>query len=206
MSTALTETGITHVLLDADGVLQATRGGWSTPFERWFGDRSLEFLETVGAVERTSLCGGESFRPALAAVVERFQVEAPVDDVYAVWLDIEVDETSMAIARELRDRGFGVHLATNQHAERCEHMRTVLGYDAFFDRSFYSCELGVAKPDPDYFRVILDELQVAASDVFFIDDSQENVDGARRVGLAAEQWQLEQGHDRLRSLLTQHLG
>ena len=30
-------------------------------------------------------------------------------------------------------------------------MRESLGYDEVFDDLFYSCELGVAKPDPAYF-------------------------------------------------------
>lgn len=195
-----------HILLDADGVLQSVRGGWTEPFELWLGDRSLDFLRAIERGEQPSLRGEVPFRPVLATVLAEFEVDAGVDEMYALWLDIVVDDASIAIVRELRKRGLGVHLATNQNPERRDHMRTVLGYDDQFDQSFYSCEIGVAKPDPMYFTAILDRLGVAAGEVLFIDDNQANVDGARSVGLNAEQWQLEQGHDRLRSLLDHHLG
>lgn len=187
-------------------MLQSVRGGWTEPFERWLGDRSLKFLRAIERGEQPSLRGEVPFRPVLATVLDEFEVDAGVDEMYALWLDIVVDEASMALVRELRERGLGVHLATNQNPERRDHMRTVLGYDEHFDESFYSCEVGVAKPDPRYFTTILDRLGVAAEAVLFIDDNQANVDGARSVGLNAEQWQLEQGHDRLRALLDHHLG
>lgn len=197
---------IQHVLLDADGVLQSLRGGWSEPFQQLLGDRAMDFVRAVETAEQPSLRGDGLFRPVLEDLLQHFQVEVDVDQMYAIWLDIVVDETSMEITRELRERGFGVHLATNQNPERRDLMRTELGYDARFDQSFYSCELGFAKPDPAYFNTILDRLDAAADHVLFIDDNAANVEGARSAGLCAEQWQLEQGHDRLRSLLVQYVG
>lgn len=196
---------IRHVLLDADGVLQSLRGGWAEQFQQWLGDRSMEFIRAVEVAERPSLRGERSFRPVLADLLERFELELDVHEVYAIWLDIVVDETSMNIARELCERGLGVHLATNQNPERRDHMRTQLGYDDHFEESFYSCELGVAKPDSAYFTHILDRLGARPGEVLFIDDNHANVEGARSVGLLAEQWQLADGHDRLRSLLEEQL-
>ena len=40
--------------------------------------------------------------------------------------------------------------------------------------------------------------------LLFIDDSARNVEGARAAGLAAEQWELGQGHDVLLALLARH--
>ncbi|UAL31820.1 hypothetical protein K8W59_03485 [Nocardioides rotundus] len=53
---------------------------------------------------------------------------------------------------------------------------------------------------------MLDRLGVPADQVLFIDDSLANVEGARGVGLLAEHWHLDQGHDRLDHLLARHLG
>jgi len=64
-------------------------------------------------------------------------------------------------------------------------MRKVLQYDRHFDEQFYSCELGVAKPDGAYFTAILDRLALSPDRVLFIDDNAKNVEAARAVGLTA---------------------
>lgn len=197
---------VRHVLLDADGVLQRLRGDWPDSFVRIFGDRAEEFARRIEVAEQPSLRGEVPFTPVLATELRNFGIDSDVEDVYAVWLDVVVDERTRALVHDLRARGLGVHLATNQNPERRDHMRAVLGYDQLFDHSFYSCELGEAKPDAAYFLAILGRLQADAADVLFIDDNAANVAGARDVGLLAEQWELDEGHDRLARLLAHHLG
>ena len=58
-------------------------------------------------------------------------------------------------------------------------------YDAHFDEQFYSCEIGVAKPDPAYFATVLERLQTPADQVVFIDDSPANIEAARKIGIDA---------------------
>ena len=121
-----------------------------------------------------------------------------------VWLTIEVDPVVVDLVHRLRAAGMGVHLATNQHEHRGAHMRTVLGYDELFDSSWYSWEVGAAKPDPAYFRAVLDGIGARAEDCLFVDDRDPNVRAAREVGLRAEQWTTSEGHHALADLLAQH--
>ena len=93
---------------------------------------------------------------------------------------------------------------TNQERHRAAHMRVALGYDALFDVSCYSCELGLAKPDPAFFAAAARRIGADPSSILFIDDSPRNVDGARAAGLPAEQWEQEQGHEALIALLAGH--
>jgi putative hydrolase of the HAD superfamily len=132
-------------------------------------------------------------------------VSASVEEVYRdVWQRIEPDRDSLAVVRALRASGYGVHLATNQERHRAAHMRVALGYDALFDDSCYSCELGLAKPDPAFFAASAGRLAAEPASILFIDDSARNVEGARAAGLAAAQWELGQGHDVLLALLARH--
>jgi putative hydrolase of the HAD superfamily len=55
-----------------------------------------------------------------------------------------------------------------------------------FDRQFLSYELGLAKPDREIFERVVDDLDVSAEEILFLDDNQINVDGARSVGMRAE--------------------
>jgi putative hydrolase of the HAD superfamily len=54
-----------------------------------------------------------------------------------------------------------------------------------FDVVFNTAELGVAKPDPAVFRLVLDALDTTADQTCFVDDLAENVAGAASVGIRA---------------------
>ena len=54
-----------------------------------------------------------------------------------------------------------------------------------FDEVFNTAEIGVAKPDPEIFRHVLEQLGVAPHAALFIDDLIDNVVGATDVGITA---------------------
>lgn len=60
-----------------------------------------------------------------------------------------------------------------------------LGYSAWLESSFYSCDLGHRKPDQEAYGLVLEQLDVAAEQVLFIDDRPENCVGAERAGMGA---------------------
>ncbi len=195
--------GIGHVLFDADGVLQELPGGWRERVRPYLGDRAEEFLELTWREEWPCLEGAVDYLPMLARHLELFGVAVPAERFfYDVWCDVRVDEHSVALVGALRAQGLGVHLATNQEMHRTAHMRDVLGYDRLFERSFYSWQVGHAKPSPRFFEVVLEEIRATGENVLFIDDSLDNVVSARAVGLHAVHWSLELGHDHLRTLLA----
>lgn len=173
--------------------------------EPYLGDRAREFLHETWRDELPMLTGQGDYLPVLAAALARYGVTVPVEDVYRdVWHRIVVIAESVALVRALRATGYGVHLATNQERNRAAHMRAALGYDALFDVSCYSCDLGVAKPDPRFFAAAARRIGSEPPGILFIDDSAQNVAAARDVGLVAEQWCFQQGHDVLRQLLASH--
>lgn len=56
-------------------------------------------------------------------------------------------------------------------------------FDEYFSRAFYSCDIGLRKPDLECYEWVLNELSVEAGKTLFIDDSQGNIEGARKAGL-----------------------
>ncbi|MGC4111673.1 MAG: HAD-IA family hydrolase [Nocardioides sp.] len=196
---------IEHVLFDADGVLQDVPGGWQVAMERHLGDRAEEFLRQTWNDELPTLAGRADYLPMLAATLAEYGVTTPVEAVFAdVWHNIVVVEETFEVVDALRLAGYGVHLGTNQEQHRADHMRTGLGYHELFDVSCYSYELGVAKPDPGFFTRAADKIGATPAQILFVDDTAANVEGARSAGLPAEQWDFEQGLDRLLSLLRGH--
>lgn len=196
---------IRHVLFDADGVLQVVPGGWYAAMEPHLGERARDFLHQTWKDELPTLAGRGDYMPLLAAALVEYGVTTPVEAVYKdVWHNIAAVEETFEVIDALRGSGYGVHLGTNQERHRAAHMRTTLGYDRLFDVSCYSCDLGVAKPEPAFFTEAARRIGAEPESILFVDDSAKNVDGARAAGLAAEQWDHEQGRGALLALLSRH--
>ncbi len=140
----------------------------------------------------------------LPGLLERWGIAGAYDHMVRTWLSIEPLETTHALLRSLREAGVRCYLATNQAQQRGEHMRDVLGYGGLFDGSFYSYEMGVAKPDPGYFRHIVQRLDIEPETALFLDDRLDNVLSARSVGLRAEVWSYREDLAVLRDHLRRH--
>jgi FMN phosphatase YigB (HAD superfamily) len=86
-------------------------------------------------------------------------------------------------------------------------MAQILDYGKVFDPQFYSCELGLSKPDPNYFAEILERLSVSHEEVLFIDDIEANVGAAKGVGIHARTFVPPPGTcaaDEMRRILGRH--
>jgi putative hydrolase of the HAD superfamily len=81
-------------------------------------------------------------------------------------------------------------------------MSEQLGYRQLFDREFYSCRVGFAKPDAEYFRALLGRLELRPDTALFLDDNEVNVASARAVGLHAEHFLVDTGPLQLERLLA----
>ena len=52
-----------------------------------------------------------------------------------------------------------------------------------FTYSTFSCELGLAKPDPAIYNKFLELLNVQPPEAIFVDDLQKNIDAANALGI-----------------------
>lgn len=195
-----------HLLLDCDGVLQHVGGdGWRAEIRRRLGEHADDFVRAVDELEAPALRGEGDFPDGLGAVLAGFGVDLDADELYAgLWESITVRPEAWDVAQEASGAGLGVHLATNQHPRRAALMRRTLGYERIAQGAFYSCELGVAKPEAAFFEAVLQRLgDPVPGSVAFVDDSERNVETAAAVGLRAVRWHLEEGAAALRSRLRE---
>ena len=160
------------VLFDADGVLQQT-ADWREELAEVAGpedeQRQERLLEEIAKAEGPRTMTGEAdLEHSLGTVLERYDdVELEPADVIEAWHSIEVHADVLDGVRELAGRGVLRALTTNQNPPRAAWMRANLPYDELFDAQFYSCEIGLAKPDPAYFHHVLETLGVRAEDALF---------------------------------------
>ena len=173
------------LLLDADGVVQTTPPRFIAGLSALCPDtgQRKHFLEDLFGAEKPCLTGAAAFPDALADVLRRWHIDAPVAEVLDLWHQISPEPSVLAAIAALRANGVQVCLASNQQAHRAAIMANDLGYARLFDRLFFSCELGVAKPDTGFFHSMLEALDIPGSQAVFIDDNEANVTAAEAAGI-----------------------
>jgi putative hydrolase of the HAD superfamily len=96
------------------------------------------------------------------------------------WLAIDPDTLDVLI--DLQRGGTRMALLSNAGLDFSSYFRNGL-LGEFFDQVFTSGELGVLKPDAQIFRALIAGLDVAPSDVVFIDNRRDNIAGAAELGI-----------------------
>jgi glucose-1-phosphatase len=94
---------------------------------------------------------------------------------------------------------FTLACLSNNNGLHWNYLRNQLGFGNPFHRTYLSQELGLMKPDPGVFKVVLDDLSLQGSRILFLDDNPECVDGAVRSGLDGRR---VNGIEEVRSLLS----
>ncbi len=118
------------------------------------------------------------------AVLRRAGVAPSAEDT-AIERYLEPVPGTLELARRLRAAGLRVGILSNDTADMAGARRRKLGYGDLFDPIIISAEVGQTKPGRAIFDHAVRLLGLPASQVLFVDNSEENVQGARRAGLRA---------------------
>lgn len=92
------------------------------------------------------------------------------------------DEELLAYIKELRKRGYKIGLLSNARAGMFD-MIFSSDADQYFDSVMASGDYNMTKPEPAFYRLMAEKLQVEASACVMIDDRDEFCEGAVRVGM-----------------------
>lgn len=91
------------------------------------------------------------------------------------------------LVKKCKEAGFGLYLLSNVSTHFAETYGAIPKYAdlfALFDGLVFSGPLRMVKPNRTIFDHLLHSYGLFATDCLFIDDSQKNLDGAERVGIA----------------------
>lgn len=175
------------VLFDVGGVLcqlgdDPVPRGW-IPGERRFSLDDWFYSELALAFEK-GLITAESLA---AAFREDLGIEQGVSEIleyFDAWL-IGPFPGTLELLRAIPDR-YRLAILSNTNALHWPKISEGFGFQTHMERIFSSHLLGLAKPDPEIFRVVANELAVSAGRVLFLDDNADNVRAASRVGMQSE--------------------
>ena len=89
-----------------------------------------------------------------------------------------------ALISDLKAAGYKLYVLSNMSREFIDFLRTKEVY-SYFDGDVVSCEVGVVKPMPQIYDILLDRFALVPSQTLFIDDRKENVEAAEAKGINA---------------------
>lgn len=125
-------------------------------------------------------------------VLRSFPRRAGTQDGAALidWL-IEADVASWTGFREevwtlakcFRAQGGRTAILSNGGPEVTAGLRARRRLEDWFDVVIVSCEVGVCKPDPRIYELCLSRLGVEPAEALFVDDREENVEAAAKLGM-----------------------
>jgi putative hydrolase of the HAD superfamily len=93
------------------------------------------------------------------------------------------DPIMLEWAAALRQVGMKTGILSNMPITLRAHLRACCEWLPVFDHSCYSCDVRLAKPEPEIFLQTLAGLGEDPGDVLFLDDREENIDAALALGI-----------------------
>ena len=131
---------------------------------------------------------GRSFAAAIEEAAARHPEYRPLIEAYFErWAEMMAGEIegAVAILEELRTSGHELHALTNWSAETFPHARERFAFLDWFESILVSADVGLIKPDPAIFRLLLQRIGRTPAECIYIDDNPKNVASAAALGLDA---------------------
>jgi len=177
------------VVWDLGGVILRTMD-WSrrSAWEDRLGLPRMQLTRLVfeSDASRRATLGQASDEDVWASVAAALSLDPPTAQQlrHDYFADDRVDARLMDFIRKLRSR-VQVGMITNAWPGVRGYLEDVFRIADAFDPLIVSAEVGLAKPDPRIYQVMLERLGLEPAQAVFVDDFEDNVAGARWVGMQA---------------------
>ncbi len=174
------------LLLDWDGVLY--RGEYfSDIYCAEFGADNTKVVEFMNGPKVQTNVNKLDLKEELQKVLTEWKWTGNVDELLEYWLksDCEVTEETIEFVKNAKSKGLKVYVATDQEKYKADYIWKVIGAKNFLDGKFISCEMGLLKTDPNFFKEVIKTLGVLPEEILYLDDSQSKVDAAKKIGIDA---------------------
>ena len=184
------QTPLKAIIFDFGGVLLE----WDPRhlYRRFFSDQPQameDFLTEIDFYEWNARQDkGRSFAEGIAELSAQFPQHAHLIQAY---FDHWEDSISGSIPgavdslQALKQKGYPLYGLSNWSAETFPRARHKYPFFDWFDDILLSGEVGLSKPDPAFFNLLLDKIGYSAPECVLIDDSRPNVEAAKKLEFAA---------------------
>ena len=101
---------------------------------------------------------------------------------------LDLPKHRVSLLKDLNKK-YDIYLLSNTNSIHISEFKNIIGYEKYevfyklFKKVYYSHEIGFRKPNKEAFQLILDENNLNADEVLFIDDSRQHIEGAKNLGI-----------------------
>lgn len=130
------------------------------------------------------------YLPQSVQALPEDELQERIHDIWNMMLG-SFSREKMEYIKTLRERGNRVVMLSNTNEGHWETIERLFRYtmgaplSEFFDELYLSFEMNLRKPEPEIFESLLRSEGVEAADCIFFDDSEENCNAARELGIEA---------------------
>ncbi len=160
-------------------------------------ETAREFGLLVGELE-TGRISPEQFRQAIRDFYLHPLSDEQIDDAWNALL-LEIPAPRIHLLEKLRQH-YRIFLLSNSnrihydcYAERFRREFGYPGFDALFEKAWFSFRIGLSKPGREIFEYVLADGAISPRETLFIDDTQIHVNGAELTGIQG--YHLKDGQD-----------
>ena len=144
-----------------------------------------EFMKELQSDQRLLETGKMTIHQFFSRLKGKIGLKMDFEQFEDAWCSMfSINEDVVQFAEEL-SRKYKVYLLSNTNETHINHLFKEFPVFDFISGTALSHELGVLKPNPEFFRKALERLDIEAEESVFIDDSEENVKSANEFGITA---------------------
>lgn len=178
------------ILFDVDGVLiKSDRFG--DYYQKITGVTSAEMQPFFSGPFRECKIGKADIKKELVPWLEKWKWIGSPDEFLQTWFEYEnkPNVELLNLIKKIRKQNVLCYLATNQEKYRAEFIWNTMKFSDYFDGMFCSSNLGVAKPDAKFYKIILGKLQeqhgISPEEILYFDNDPIGVEVAQQLGIVA---------------------
>lgn len=145
------------------------------------------YLNVIRKFER-GIYTPEIFRDKLRDYLQLELTDQQVDDAWNALL-FDIPRERIEVIEKVK-KNYPIFLLSNSNEIHYDlyvrDLQLRFGYrefDELFNKSYFSFDLHMCKPDPDVYSFVIYQEHLNPAHTLFVDDREENLEGARKVGL-----------------------
>ena len=121
------------------------------------------------------------------ALYEKAAIKVTRDDIIDAWnaLLLDIPEDRVKVIEEL-SKHYRLFLLSNTSELHADYFEKIVpgnrNFHSLFEKVYYSHIIGCRKPDERAFNIVLQENNLDASSTLFVDDRDDNIEAAKKLG------------------------
>ncbi len=131
----------------------------------------------------------DEFYYSISELADRKLAKIDIKNAWNAML-LDLPQQRVSLIREL-GRSIPIYLLSNTNSIHLTAFQSIIAsaygkknlLEDLFVETFYSHRIGVRKPNPEAFSFIIDKHNLTPAKTLFIDDSEQHIIGAKKVGL-----------------------